>query len=525
MVAFAIFASITLTAEAPQVSTVSEGVAFVRQLLLAFIFGFAIATGISLLILPITNRRNFFMGAQKYAATIESILEGQKAYLRSHHKNLAHQYQSPASDMPHRNQSQNLGGGNTDAEELKAKQLKSTMVSLIGTHDKLHGDLAYAKNEVAWGKLTASDLEEIFSHLRALFLPLAGLSMLPDTSLSLDDAWKVHRKGNDSVAINDWKHFAQPLMDELTTTSYLVIAGMRHSLLVLDITHGKGSKRWFGSQQEPETDVERTRDCTAPGSNGFASYFQEEVNKFFDRQKGLHVSLAASEMIPNRTIQRYGLDSNEDFFVSLFAQNLFQVLLQATLELVKFANTKLNDGTMGRNRIIFPQGPFVKAWLALGTGSGEEFDAEVDGEDDITSEPKGPIDPEHLPPANAWERGGNVLRYISRILSSDESVFGFRAAAASFSVAILAFLHQTQDFFTKQRLIWALIVIAFGMSPTSGAGLFSFAGRILATAISLVLSLIIWYIVDGHIAGVIVFLYLANVFEVKRPPTFSPVLV
>lgn len=82
-------------------------------------------------------------------------------------------------------------------------------------------------------------------------------------------------------------------------------------------------------------------------------------------------------------------------------------------------------------------------------------------------------------------------------------------------MAILAFLYQTQDFFTKQRLIWALIVIAFGMSPTSGAGLFSFAGRIFATVVALVLSLIVWYIVDGHIAGVILFLYIANVFEVS----------
>jgi hypothetical protein len=62
---------------------------------------------------------------------------------------------------------------------------------------------------------------------------------------------------------------------------------------------------------------------------------------------------------------------------------------------------------------------------------------------------------------------GSLLRYIPRLLASNQSVFGFRAAAASFSVAILSYLRQTQDFFVKQRLIWALIVIAFGMSPTS----------------------------------------------------------
>jgi len=92
----------------------------------------------------------------------------------------------------------------------------------------------------------------------------------------------------------------------------------------------------------------------------------------------------------------------------------------------------------------------------------------------LSSELRGAIDPEHLPPVNPWERFGKRLRYVSRIPASKESVSRFRAAAASFSVAILAFLQQTQDFFNRQRLIWILVLIAFGMSLTSGAGLFKF---------------------------------------------------
>lgn len=54
-----------------------------------------------------------------------------------------------------------------------------------------------------------------------------------------------------------------------------------------------------------------------------------------------------------------------------------------------------------------------------------------------------------------------------------------------------------------------------GMKPTSGQTMFGFVARICATAVSLVLSLVVWYIVDGKTAGVIVFLYLANVLEVS----------
>jgi hypothetical protein len=66
-----------------------------------------------------------------------------------------------------------------------------------------------------------------------------------------------------------------------------------------------------------------------------------------------------------------------------------------------------------------------------------------------------------------------------------------------------------------------MIVIVIGMNPTSGQTMFGFVARIVATAISLVLSLIVWYIVDGKTAGVIVFLYLANVFEVSYESKFS----
>lgn len=96
-----------------------------------------------------------------------------------------------------------------------------------------------------------------------------------------------------------------------------------------------------------------------------------------------------------------GFEDNEDFFVFLFGQHILRLLLQSTSELVKFADSKSVDGTMKRDRLIFPQSPFIKALLALSAGSGDNLDAEASNDGDSTSEPKGPIDPEHLPPVNA----------------------------------------------------------------------------------------------------------------------------
>lgn len=71
-------------------------------------------------------------------------------------------------------------------------------------------------------------------------------------------------------------------------------------------------------------------------------------------------------------------------------------------------------------------------------------------------------------------------------------------------------------FFIEKRLVWAVVVIAIGMSPTSGASVritlvmsdhslsseqvIGFVGRVAGTVIAMVIALINWYIVDGKTA-------------------------
>jgi hypothetical protein len=60
------------------------------------------------------------------------------------------------------------------------------------------------------------------------------------------------------------------------------------------------------------------------------------------------------------------------------------------------------------------------------------------------------------------------VRSIPRFLGSTESAFGFRVACATLTVGVIAFLKDTQAFFIEQRLVWAMIIIAIGMTMTSG---------------------------------------------------------
>lgn len=138
--------------------------------------------------------------------------------------------------------------------------------------------------------------------------------------------------------------------------------------------------------------------------------------------------------------------------------------------LVAFADGKVADGTMARKRLIMPKYRRLKKWIASifseqnDTGENRELlGVNIVYMGDSFASKK---DPEHLPPTNAWQRMGNGLRAISRFFSSEGSVFGLRVACATMTVGIVNYLESTQQFFQEQRLVWAMIIIAIGMTQS-----------------------------------------------------------
>ena len=525
MVAFSIFSAIALT-HAAQFATVTDGLAFIRQLFLAFLFGFSIATGVALLVLPITNRRNIFKGVLNYVEGVDKILGLEQAFIQSV------QQCSLVEDESGRKIGQPIAPderaktSNEACETLSVDNattaLKSSMAALIALHDRIAGDLRYAKFEIAWGRLDPKDLESIFALLRSLLVPLAGLTLLPDILDRAQD-WDQLAETRPPTQ-HKWNFLLGPLKEDLAKVTDLAMKGLQHSLLVLRIASNKKLVALPLSTNKA-VDAESSITPLVPGDDDFCSYFEQIVSDFYRRrQKNIawpsgsshSEATGLSEDELTKLADPVEPISMETTFISLYMEHLMDTLLQSILNFVTFADSKVADKSISQNRLIFPHIQFLVTALSLGPRheAGSEDDEE-NGSSERAS------DPEHLLPANAWERGSGSFRTLSRFLSSDQSKFGFRAAAASFTVAVLAYLHQTQDFFYKQRLIWVLIVINIGMTPTSGASLFSFAGRIIATAVSLALGLAAWYIVVGHTAGVLVFLFFANAFEVRLYPRTS----
>ena len=162
---------------------------------------------------------------------------------------------------------------------------------------------------------------------------------------------------------------------------------------------------------------------------------------------------------------------------------------KAVLDLVQFADKKVADGTMKKNRLITPGAKRLKKWLQSIL---KDEDDSTESSPDVAEGGGSGVysgssfekakDPEHLPPTNPWQRFGNGVRSAAGILGSPESAFGFRVACATLTIGIVAFLGDSREFFLQQRMQWSLIVISIAMTITAGSGVFGFIGRVAGTS-------------------------------------------
>jgi len=185
----------------------------------------------------------------------------------------------------------------------------------------------------------------------------------------------------------------------------------------------------------------------------------------------------------------------------------------ALLAMVRYADDLKTNGTLSRNRLIFPP---IKQLSKFFSSIFKEDDLAANDHplrDDQNTTYKFSMgeswrtqkDPEHLPPSNWFEHMGNGLRAISNFLKSPESAFGLRSAVATISLSLPIFIHQTQRWATENRVFWATIMTAISMSPTAGQSLFGFVTRIGGTVLAMLIAWCIYYIPDnGNVAGVII---------------------
>lgn len=482
-----------------------------------------------------------------FVGAVKATLNAHKEYMRyladscdaNEDDQSEHENNAEASD--HSEKSKAANQANTSKKSPQEAALAAAVgkaSALIGT---MKTDLIFVKRESAWGKLNVGDLKEVFNLFRDIQQPLTGLSTFMDvfkSSAELEERkFGLKNEGLESLPAGELKQLLEISSGPFEKLSAAMQEGLDHTLITLELIKPPKAK-----QGDEEADPGKP----APGSENFEKYLKQQLVDFnkqrettltrWCEQKGITLPSSfygGEEHIDTKQMRDLDeikhLRNQHQLYLILFVSLVdprwrerdilivYQVefltysLAKNILKAVRFADSKVADGTMKKNRIIVPGIRRLKKWLKA------MFAEEDSGSDDATitdGEGKASVyagdalrarkDPEHLPPRNGWERFGNVLRKVPAFARSREAGFGFRAVVAMMSIGVVLFLRETQTFFLRQRLLWALIMVCISMGAHAGIGIFGFAFRIIGTVIAMCAALVIWYIVDEKAPGVIV---------------------
>ncbi|SMR51033.1 unnamed protein product [Zymoseptoria tritici ST99CH_1E4] len=524
VILYSIFAIVSTT-YGTQFPTMAYAESFMRRLLIAFLSGFGIATGVSLFVFPISSRMVVFKEMAGYLNGLSGLLKAQGAYLQS-----LEDFDPHVAGREQRAVKKGKKSKGADDEPVtlmtpEGRKLKGSLEKLYGLYTKIPTDIGFAKREVAIGKLEPKDISGMWKLMRAVMTPIGGLNAVIDILQRRAEAVNGDHPDEETQRrkLDDLHHLMKSLHEPFAMMSSSIGEAFQHVLLTFELTKPPKKKK---SQDEESSGNE-----AAPGTPGFAEAFKAKIDLFYENKKQgardwctTHNINMANDFSDASFIQPGDIRSMDEretnqrqLFFALYVEYLLHRAGLAALDLVLYADERKQAGTLKKTKLIVPRAKTLRKWVRAAFGKEDKSDddqytADMDSSGsrllDLGQSYGKRKDPEHMPPRNWRERIGEMIRLIPRGFRSDASSFGFRVTWATMSVAIICFLEATQSFFLKHRLLWAMIMVPISMTRTAGQSTWSFALRIIGTAIAMVASYVIWYIVDGKTAGVIVFLWL-----------------
>ncbi|KAI6831905.1 hypothetical protein KC340_g1525 [Hortaea werneckii] len=548
-IVLAIFANVSMV-YAPQFSSMALAQSFAQRLLEAFLTGFAISTACSLIVFPLTSRQVVFKDMSGYIVSLRGAIKANLDYI--------HSLEETDVFAPHR--------VNTAGEEVagskEADAFKDKMRGLAALHAKTATDLPFAKREVAIGRLGPDDLQKTFRMLRIVMLPVLGLSCMSDVfqriaeergwdgaksfaNIPLSEAHGEEEKMRIESVI-EWHELMKRLREPFESITNTIDEGLEHVAILLQLVP---------TPKRRSVDEENNASIPKPGEKGFSAIYDRRAIEFLESKKemlrawcAMHDIELPGDFFDNPDSKDFKAPpwmnhaslSNDrkrlrrQLFMCLYMEFLLFNTAQRVGELMLHAEELRASGKLGKNRVIVPGYKRLRKWVkrSLASREGEAHDdQQIDTGTNIMNVYPGEAykqkkDPEHLPPANAWERASDLLRAVAHFLASPASNFGARVACATLSIAIVGYLRDTQTFATTQRIFWAQIMISISMNPSAGQSLRNFVLRILGTFVFMLLSWVAYYIVDGETAGVLVFYFIflhLGVYIILKRPEILPV--
>ncbi|KAL7908558.1 hypothetical protein GGI35DRAFT_451482 [Trichoderma velutinum] len=426
-----------------------------------------------------------------------------------------------------------------------SSQLEAALQHFVNEVAKTRQNVKYAAQEISWGVFDHSQLEEISSLLVDLIPAASGLSSVADMlqlstagySLSNDDGGMNRRSNTDNNFSyeDDWQHLEAAMHQHSAKMTEAIIEGIQHAKLRLELTKRRSL---FRRSPARAVDVEHHAVIGNPGEAGFLESYRDVFDK--DRVLGQENEGISNKMLLDCYIQhrpqignlsQYTSEMHSNtlrYFLFLHSQTLLSSLGKELLDFLTF----LDDCYSRPKRLLIPEFLHPNHWFEgfVHLGGIQQDSISQNAETKQTNVEFGPAfynpkNPDHLPPSSLVETIGDYIRKIPSVFRSDHAAYGLRVVCAIMTIAIIAFLHDSQNFFFEHRFLWALFAILTTMARTAGSSTFLFLGRLLGTIASMITSYIIWYVVDEKSPGILVLLWLwfivLGYLFVKFPNLFS----
>ncbi|RFU35559.1 hypothetical protein B7463_g752, partial [Scytalidium lignicola] len=495
--------------------------ATVTRLLESFFAGFGISFATSIFVLPFSSRALVSMLMKEELHGFKKVFKAHTQYILS----------LPTRDWYCSEYNRNGSIADDDDDSLtrltpwpEADLLKNITAEIANLQVKIKSELRYVKREVAWGKLYSKDYEKICDLLKNILLPILGMDSLTKVADRIEKrgGWGAMSSGSTYQSLSEseyadlekkekeqWLWMFEKLRDRVRQLQQAMLEGIDHVLYSLEL-----EKRPKASGYKDDVESNRPEASTTERLEKIMQDFLQEREGYLKEwcaSKGMSDLSQPADI----TSSDYPLLQRHQTQLYLFLDLEYSFLMAARgiLELLQYADSKIEDGTMSKSRLILPGWRQMRKWLWAAIA---REDNNLDYQSYSTRSGTVTVrlhdvfqmekDAEHLPPTTAWERISDKFLLISNFFGSPESAFGFRVAVATMCIAIVAYLRNSQQFYIEQRLIWGSIMVAISMSQTAGSGIYGQFLRFAGTALAMVASYIDWYIVDQHTAGIIVFL-------------------
>ena len=295
-IVYSIFSDVT-SVYAPSFPTMNAGIAFAKKLLIVFLTGQAVATAVSLLVVPISVRKSFFGQSTGFIRCVRGILKAQISYLQSLEK--PDMFAIPEDDTDEVKEGKHHGhakkGTPMSATEMATVKLTAAIKGLEGLHGKLNGDLTFAKREMAWGKFNASDISELFKLLQGLMLPLTGMSSAADIfkRMAAKFGWTEVDKGSHAEKLNTfglevkgrWNEIMMTLHEPFKEMTDAMDAGLQHTLYVLELEKRPRKRGKSHKTGRAHDDVEAEAGIIRPGDEGYGQVLEKKIEEFHEKRK------------------------------------------------------------------------------------------------------------------------------------------------------------------------------------------------------------------------------------------------